>query len=325
MTETIFPALYILAAAGFILAIKWMNSPATARRGVIVGEIGMLLAVVGTLLRHEVVNYRVDCNRVLCRFRYWRSARLLDADDRRSAADSLFARLRRSGIGLDRHRGILPPYASWICHDRARHSKPCWDFSPSPPVSMAFGKLQEILPTRPITYRGQNFVNLGVFGLAVAAGIALIISPEQTWLFPDLHRAFAGVRGDADRSNWGRRHANRDRSPQFVRRSVGKRYGFRARQQAADRRRSARWLIGFHPRRDHVPRHEPFLQQRPFWGVRHDSDECDKKHAQNVPSVPQRLKKRLKFWMPLAASLSFRVMAWRSLKRSTSFARCSMF
>ncbi len=52
-----FPALYILAAAGFILAIKWMNSPATARRGVIVGEIGMLLAVVGTLMRFEVVNY----------------------------------------------------------------------------------------------------------------------------------------------------------------------------------------------------------------------------------------------------------------------------
>ena len=57
MTETIFPVLYILAAAGFILAIKWMNSPVTARRGVIVGEIGMLLAVIGTLLRHEVVDY----------------------------------------------------------------------------------------------------------------------------------------------------------------------------------------------------------------------------------------------------------------------------
>src|SRR6201993_4504954 len=56
--EAIFPALYILAAAGFILAIKWMNSPATARRGVLIGEIGMLLAVVGTLLRHEVVSYQ---------------------------------------------------------------------------------------------------------------------------------------------------------------------------------------------------------------------------------------------------------------------------
>src|SRR5271157_1176157 len=58
MMESIFPALYILAAASFILAIKWMNSPATARRGVFVGEAGMLLAVVGTLLRHEVVTYQ---------------------------------------------------------------------------------------------------------------------------------------------------------------------------------------------------------------------------------------------------------------------------
>ena len=49
---------------------------------------------------------------------------------------------------------------------------------------MAFGKLQEVLPTRPITYKGQNVVNLGILGLAVASGIALIVSPEQTWLFP---------------------------------------------------------------------------------------------------------------------------------------------
>jgi len=49
---------------------------------------------------------------------------------------------------------------------------------------MAFGKLQEILPTRPITYKGQNIVNLGIFALAVAIGIALIVSPESKWLFP---------------------------------------------------------------------------------------------------------------------------------------------
>src|SRR6266404_8847035 len=55
--ENILPLLYLLAAASFILAIKWMNSPATARRGVVAGELGMLLAVVGTLLRREVVSY----------------------------------------------------------------------------------------------------------------------------------------------------------------------------------------------------------------------------------------------------------------------------
>ncbi len=49
---------------------------------------------------------------------------------------------------------------------------------------MAFGKLQEVLPTRPITFRGQNMVNLATFGLAVAIGIYLIFSPEQTWLYP---------------------------------------------------------------------------------------------------------------------------------------------
>src|SRR5579863_7895223 len=57
LDDTLLPILYMLAAMGFVLAIKWLNSPATARRGVIVGEIGMLLAVVGTLLRFEVVSY----------------------------------------------------------------------------------------------------------------------------------------------------------------------------------------------------------------------------------------------------------------------------
>src|SRR5512139_4045776 len=49
--------IYILAAALFILSLKWMNSPATARRGVFSGEIGMLLAITGTLLAHEVFNW----------------------------------------------------------------------------------------------------------------------------------------------------------------------------------------------------------------------------------------------------------------------------
>src|ERR1700681_3272586 len=56
--NNVLPLFFMLAAASFILAIKWMNSPATARRGVIVGEIGMLLAVVGTLLRFDVVSYQ---------------------------------------------------------------------------------------------------------------------------------------------------------------------------------------------------------------------------------------------------------------------------
>ena len=36
--------IYIVSGALFILSLKWMNSPASARRGVFAGEIGMLLA-----------------------------------------------------------------------------------------------------------------------------------------------------------------------------------------------------------------------------------------------------------------------------------------
>src|SRR5690242_536890 len=48
---------YILAAITIVLSIKWLNSPVTARRGVRAGQIGMLFAIIGTLLRHEVVSF----------------------------------------------------------------------------------------------------------------------------------------------------------------------------------------------------------------------------------------------------------------------------
>jgi len=49
---------------------------------------------------------------------------------------------------------------------------------------MAFGKLQEILPTRPVTYRGQNVINLSLLGCAVILGVYLVIHPGMSVLFP---------------------------------------------------------------------------------------------------------------------------------------------
>jgi H+-translocating NAD(P) transhydrogenase subunit beta len=44
--------------------------------------------------------------------------------------------------------------------------------------------LQELLPQRPIVYKGQNIVSLSVLGAAVLLAAALVIHPEQTVLFP---------------------------------------------------------------------------------------------------------------------------------------------
>jgi NAD(P) transhydrogenase subunit beta len=49
---------------------------------------------------------------------------------------------------------------------------------------MAAGKLQEVLPQRPITYKGQNVVNLGLLAVAVGLAIYLVHDPSATHLYP---------------------------------------------------------------------------------------------------------------------------------------------
>src|SRR5437867_11572605 len=44
--------------------------------------------------------------------------------------------------------------------------------------------MQEILTQRPLTYKGQNFVNLGLLAVAVAIAIYLVQHPEGRQLFP---------------------------------------------------------------------------------------------------------------------------------------------
>ncbi len=181
--DNIFPALYILAAAGFILAIKWMNSPATARRGVLVGELGMLLAVVGTLLRHEVVNYEW----ILIAFFIGSAIGVpiayimpMTAVPQRTAFSHACGALASALIGTAEYYRTLPHGFVMT----ALIVETLLGFLTFTASLMAFGKLQEILPTRPMTYRGQNFVNLGIFGAAIVLGVILIFHPEQMALYP---------------------------------------------------------------------------------------------------------------------------------------------
>jgi NAD(P) transhydrogenase subunit beta len=49
---------------------------------------------------------------------------------------------------------------------------------------MAAGKLQEILPQRPLTYKGQNFVNFLLLAIAIALAVYLVLHPEARQLYP---------------------------------------------------------------------------------------------------------------------------------------------
>ena len=159
--NALYPIMYILAAAGFILAIKWMSSPATARRGVIVGELGMLLAVVGTLLRFEVVNYQwifiafLVGSAIGVPIAYYMP---MTAVPQRTAVSHACGALASALIGAAEYFRQTPHGFVMV----ALVLEMILGFLTCTASLMAFGKLQEILPTRPITFKGQNFVNLGV-------------------------------------------------------------------------------------------------------------------------------------------------------------------
>jgi H+-translocating NAD(P) transhydrogenase subunit beta len=188
LNETILPILYMLAAAGFILAIKWLNSPATARRGVVVGEIGMLLAVVGTLLRFEVVHYQW----IFIAFFLGAAIGVpiayimpMTAVPQRTAFSHACGALASALIGTaEYYKGINEGPKVTSVEMTALVIETLLGFLTFTASLMAFGKLQEVLPQRPITFKGQNFLNLGVFAAAAGTGLALIVAPEHTSLFP---------------------------------------------------------------------------------------------------------------------------------------------
>jgi NAD(P) transhydrogenase subunit beta len=187
LDDTLLPILYMLSAMGFILAIKWLGSPATARRGVIVGEIGMLIAVVATLLRFEVVNYQW----ILVAFFLGTAVGIpiayimpMTAVPQRTAFSHACGALASALIGTaEYYKGLTQGGLTNVVMI-ALVVETLLGFLTFTASMMAFGKLQEVLAQRPITYKGQNFVNLGVFAAAAGIGVALIVSPEQTFLFP---------------------------------------------------------------------------------------------------------------------------------------------
>ncbi|MBN1482326.1 NAD(P)(+) transhydrogenase (Re/Si-specific) subunit beta [candidate division KSB1 bacterium] len=55
--ETVMALAYLIAASLFILGIKYMSSPATARKGNLLAAIGMFIAIVVTLLDKQIIDY----------------------------------------------------------------------------------------------------------------------------------------------------------------------------------------------------------------------------------------------------------------------------
>src|SRR6202171_3165014 len=175
---------YLIATALFILSLKWMSSPTTARHGVWAGELGMLLAVAGTLLNRGIVDYKwVAIALVLGTIIGVPLGKVqMTAVPQRTALSHAFGALCVTLVGTAEFYLRAPNVPRFMMSVLSMEViLGSLTFTGS---LMDAGKLQEILPQRPITYKGQNFVNLGMLALAVAIAAVLVMHPEQVKLFP---------------------------------------------------------------------------------------------------------------------------------------------
>jgi len=186
LTEHIIEVVYLIASALFILSLRWMSSPTTARQGVLAGEIGMLLAICGTLLHHDIVDYKwIAVALVLGSIIGVPLGKVaMTAVPQRTALSHAFGALCVTLVGTAEfylQSPNIPKFTMSVLSMEIILGGLTFTGS-----LMAAGKLQEILPQRPITYKGQNIVTLSV--LAIAIGIAgyLVMHPGATYLFPFL-------------------------------------------------------------------------------------------------------------------------------------------
>jgi NAD(P) transhydrogenase subunit beta len=177
---------YLLSTGLFVFALRWLSHPSTARRGVMAGVLGMAFAVAGTLLHPEIVTYRwialaivsgtlvgVPLSRVP-----------LTAVPQRTALSHAFGGLAAGLVGTAK-------YVLWLQHGEltpfrtgAIALEVLLGYMTFTGSLMAAGKLQEVLPTRPLVDRGQNIINLSLLAIAVVCGVWLAARPDQWILFP---------------------------------------------------------------------------------------------------------------------------------------------
>ena len=183
-TDLIIEIAYMIATALFILSLKWLSSPTTARRGVFAGEAGMLLAIAGTLLHRGIVDYKwIAIALVLGTVIGIPLGRVhMTAVPQRTALSHAFGALCVTLVGTAEFYLRAPNVPKFLMS--VLSMEVILGSLTLTGSLMAAGKLQEVLPQRPITYKGQNFVNLSLLGIAIIIAVMLVMDPSRMYLYP---------------------------------------------------------------------------------------------------------------------------------------------
>ncbi len=184
---------YIIATALFIFALHWMNTPATARKGVYAGVAGMSIAVLVTWVQPSVVNHLWIILPIIAGVAVGVPLAMvpLTAVPQRTALSHAFGGLAAGLVGTAKYYLWLSegPENLTVFRMVAIIIEIILGFLTFTGSLMAAGKLQEVkwIPQRPVTYPMQNIANLVLLLVALSLGGALVLHPTAAWapqLFP---------------------------------------------------------------------------------------------------------------------------------------------
>ena len=325
---------YLVATGLFIFSLHWMNDPSTARgavfrrrRGHAAGDSSATGSAAASAITAGSLSPLSPASPSAIRSRGCRS-RPCRNEPRCRTPSAVWRRGWSDWRSFTCWRGRSLPKLHGLQY-RAWWPKCILGFLTFTGSLMAAGKLQGVswIPQRPVTYTYQNVINIGLLvaapSLGLSAGDFIPVASGPAGVSSDRAHG-AGVRRAADHSHRRRRHAHRDFDSEFLRRSVGRGDGLRARQQAADHRRRARRLQRLDPVDHHVPGDEPLVHQRAVRRLRAGASDRRGHRRASDPTRKKRSKARRKFWSKRRSWSSFPATAWRWPRPSTAFANCTI-
>ncbi len=169
---------YIAASAAFILGLRGLTKPDTARRGMQLAAMGMLLAVIGTLLNHQIISYDLIIIGLVIGTAIGLPMGLLvpmTAMPQRIAISHMFGALAVTLVGIAEflHDRDVPG-GPGVIKMVALGFETVFGALTITGSFMAFGKLQGFISGRPITFPGQKIINAAIFVGAIGLWIYLI-------------------------------------------------------------------------------------------------------------------------------------------------------
>jgi NAD(P) transhydrogenase subunit beta len=184
--EVFTQATYIAASVLFILGLRSLTRPDSARRGMHFAAMGMLLAIVGTLAKHEIVRYDfilagLAVGTVLG---YPLGVYVpMTAMPQRIAISHMFGALAATLVGIAEFYTLGNGLAVGHGQMSALGFEVMFGSLTITGSFLAFGKLQGFLPGVPVTFRGQNAVNGALFAVTLGLFAWLVVHPATPWAF----------------------------------------------------------------------------------------------------------------------------------------------